>query len=77
MSDISGIDSRIVDMYLKGYSIKSIVDYVFKYSNRNVPKNYSFGNSFVVNKKKYSRLDCDFYVSRVILNYNRYRHYIV
>ena len=69
MSDISGIDSRIVDMYLKGYSIKSIVDYVFKYSNRNVPKNYSFGNSFVVNKKKY--------VSRVILNYNRYRHYIV
>lgn len=51
MSDISGIDSRIVDMYLKGYSIKSIVDYVFKYSNRNVPKNYSFGNSFVVNKK--------------------------
>lgn len=76
MKDISGVDSSIVDMYLKGYSIKSIVDYVFKYSNRNVPKNHTFGNTFIVNKKEYSRLDCDWYVSKVIMNYNSHRQYV-
>lgn len=77
MENNDNLNNLIIDMYLKGYSIKSIVDYVYKYSNRNVPKNYSFNNSYIVYKKNYSRLDCDLYVSRVILNYNSMRRYIV
>lgn len=77
MENIKGLNNRIIDMYLKGYSIKYIVDNVYKYSNRNVPKNYSFNNSYIVHKKIYSRLDCDLYVSRVILNYNSMRKYYI
>ena len=75
--DKNYIENQIIDMYCKGYSIKNITDYVFRYSNRNVPKNNCFRNFYVVHKKEYSRLNCDNYVSRVILNYNCNRKYIV
>lgn len=71
------VENQIVDMYCKGYSIKTITDYVFKYANRNVPKNDNFKNLYIVHKKEFSRNDCDSYVIGVILNYNRNRKYIV
>ena len=64
------LDRRIIDMYNKGYSIKSIVDYVFGYSKRNYPKNYQYTNCKIDDYKDYARCDCIIYVSKVLINYN-------
>lgn len=71
------INNQIVDMYCKGYSIKSIADYFFSYVNRHVPKNENFKNLYVIHKKEFNRSYCDTYVISTILNYDRNRKYIV
>lgn len=71
--DFDYLDYMIIDMYNEGYSIKKIVDDVFRYSKRHIPKNSSFSNYPIALEKPYSRLDCYNYVSRMILNYNRTR----
>lgn len=67
---MSELDKIIIDMYKKGYSLNCITDYCFSYNKRNVPKNNQFKNCFIFIGKKYTRLDCYLYISRVILNYN-------
>lgn len=65
------MDDLIVLMYKQGVSIDAIVNKVFKINKRNVPQNNCFGNFILYKDRKYTRLDCISYVSRVILNYNR------
>lgn len=67
---MSELECLIVRLYKQGYSIKAISDYVFSYKKRNYPKNSQFQNFYIDNNKKYTRLDCYSYVSRVILTYN-------
>lgn len=65
------MDDLIVLMYKQGVSIDAIVNKVFKINKRNVPQNNCFGNFILYKDRKYTRLDCISYVSKVILNYNR------
>lgn len=67
---MSDLDNIIIRMYIEGYSIRAITDYVFSYSKRNCPNNNQFKNYIVSNNKRYNRLDCYSYASKVILAYN-------
>ena len=71
----------IVEMYKKGYSIKFISDSWYKYKNRDCEKAHYFGNSFIIPRDKYSRVDCLNEVARVICLYNaeenrKFRHIV-
>lgn len=67
---MSELESIIIKLYKKGYSINSITDYVFSYNKRNCPENMQFQNCYISKNNKYTRLDFYSYVSRVILTYN-------
>ena len=64
------IKEMVILLYNKGYSISSIVDTVFRYSNSNLPINISFKNFVIDSDRRYTRMDCISYVAKVILNYN-------
>lgn len=65
------MDELIIDLYKKGVSLKGIVDKVFKANKNNISLNNSYRNYRLYEDRKYTRLDCLSYVSRIILNYNR------
>lgn len=65
------MDELIIRMYKQGISINKIVDKVFKINKNNIPLNNSYRNYRLYEDRKYTRLDCLSYVSRIILNYNR------
>lgn len=67
------IEDLIIVLYQRGHSLKSIVNTVFRYSSGNIPINYSFKNFPIDSDKKYTKVDCLNYVSRVILNFNSIR----
>ena len=73
MEKIEDIEDIIIVLYQRGHSLKSIVNTIYRYSMGNIPLNFSFRNFNVNKDKKYTKLDCLSYVSRVILNFNANR----
>lgn len=73
MEKIEDIEDIIVILYQRGHSLNSIVNTVYRYGMGNIPLNFSFKNFNFDNSKKYTKLDCLNYVSRVILNFNASR----
>lgn len=67
------MEELVIKMYKQGISINGIVDRIFKVNKKLVPTNNSYKNYSLYEDRKYNRLDCLAYVSRVILNYNRFR----
>ena len=67
---MSELERLIIKYYLEGYSINSIVNFVFSYKKRNIPINNQFSNCTIDRYKSYTRLDCHCYVAKTILNYN-------
>lgn len=65
------MENLIIRMYKQGISINGIVDKIFKVNKKLVPINNSYKNYNLYKDRKYTRLDCVAYVSRVILNYNK------
>lgn len=65
------MEELIVKMYKQGISITGIVDKIFKVNKNLVLINNSYSNYSLYEDRKYTRLDCLAYVSRVILNYNK------
>ena len=66
--------------FFKDYTIKNNItreeeiqfsDKIFKVNKKLVPVNNSYNNYNLYKDRKYTRLDCLSYVSRIILNYNR------
>lgn len=65
------MEELIIKMYKQGISINGIVDKIFKVNKNLVPINNSYNNYSLYEDRKYTRLDCLAYVSRVILIYNK------
>ena len=64
------VDEEIINLYNCGYSLDTITNVVFNCYGSCPPKNFSFSSFIIDEKRKFSRLDCLVYVSRVIFNYN-------
>ena len=68
--------NQVVDMYLQGYSIKYIINYVYKKMNRNLSKRYDEEKSLYF-YQEYSRDYCSKCVYDTVLEINSNLKYIV
>lgn len=73
---MNSLRSRVIDMYLEGYSTKYIIDYVYKHLNRNASTRL-YLSTLRVGPQRYSKDYCEECVVKTIIDYKNDRKFIV